>query len=230
MVNCKRVQDVLSDYIEGSLYGEDLHQIEDHVQSCPTCRILYERIHGTIRLLGSLTEISTTDSFDLRLREKIRAERSHEGNRNRNRFAVFPHLRPRPIFALAIPIVAIGLGLFLFRGSIFQEKQPLYLAGEHDQTKIERIITPPESTSVQPLYNTASETPQIPNYILSNVPSQTFDLDGDRSSLLWESPMDDQFLSDEAFMNELMNMRRPVKYVLPSAQPQTIMKTVTFNP
>jgi len=79
MVNCKRVQDVLSDYIEGSLYGEDLHQIEDHVQSCPTCRILYERIHGTIRLLGSLTEISTTDSFDLRLREKIRKWRKSIG-------------------------------------------------------------------------------------------------------------------------------------------------------
>ena len=230
MINCKRVQDVLSDFIEGSLYEKDLHHIEDHLSGCATCNTLYERVRGTIRLLDSLPAVSPSVDFEQGLREKLHAERNREGKRFPNRLPLFPFLRPRPIFALVIPIVAIGLGVFLFRGSIFQEQQPVSLATGTDQTKIERFTTPPESTSADTPYQAASGVRQNPNYILSNMSPQTFDLDGVSAPLLWESAREGQFLSGESFMDAQMNVRRPVKYILSSVQPPTIMKTVTFDP
>jgi len=228
MVNCKRVQDVLSDYIEGSLSKETLQHVEDHIQACLTCRHLNESVRNTVHLLGSLSEISPSDTFEQNLRVKIRAERSREGHRIWNRMPSFPRLRPWP--ALVVSMTLLAVGLFLFRGSLFQEQQPLFLTDSNDQRKIERVNMSPESTSVFSPSDMDGESFQIPNYILSTFSPQTSELQGEFHSPWWESSTNDQSLSEKALMLEQWYRQNTVRYVLPSAQPQATMKTVTFNP
>jgi hypothetical protein len=230
MGDCKRVQDILSDYLEGSLSGERHRRIEGHIHLCPTCRNLYEGIKGTVRLLGSLPAITPSDVFEQHLKEKIRAERYREHHRIRLHIPSLPLLRPWPVFTLSLAVVIIGLGFIFFRGLLFPEKQPFILANGASQTKIERLSSPSGSTSVSSPFDVVHGIDQTPNYILSTFPSHQTELSGQYDSPFWEAYSGSQFPFEEDPTEQLRYQQHTVRYILPSVQPQTPVKAMTFNP
>jgi len=221
MAKCKRVQDGLSDYIEGTLSGESLREVEDHIKICQQCKMLSERMHSTIQLLGSLPDISTSDTFELKLRQRIREARSSERNRFRKGILSFPLFRPVPAFSLSAAVVLIGAVVFLFRGSLFPEKQPLIFVNGADQTKIERLSAPSESTGISNPYHVVNE---------ASVPAGMFDPRQQYHSPFWDVSSDDQLAAEDDWMIAPQYGQHTVRYVLPSAQPQVARRTVTFNP
>lgn len=230
MVDCQRIHDSLSDYIEGSLEGKRFQAVEAHLKRCPACMGLCERVRKTMLLLGSLPEIAPSLTFEQKLRERTRAERARAERRLWDRLPSFRFPRPRPAFTFSVVVLTVTLGLFLFRGSLFQGEQPLILTDAEDQTKIERFTPPPESTDAESPIRLAREGATAPNYVLSGLSPQILELRREYYPLLWE-PFDKQTsIAGETNGQEPAQRQYTVRYVLPSAYPQTTAKTVTFNP
>jgi predicted anti-sigma-YlaC factor YlaD len=49
-IDCKRLWEFLSDYIDGDLNDELCHKIEEHMACCEDCRVVVDTTHKTIRL------------------------------------------------------------------------------------------------------------------------------------------------------------------------------------
>lgn len=53
-MNCRRVSNLLSAYMDAELAGAEMLEIRAHLDRCPTCQREYESLLQTKRLLGSL--------------------------------------------------------------------------------------------------------------------------------------------------------------------------------
>jgi anti-sigma factor RsiW len=53
-LNCRKVNSLLSAYIDAELTGEEMHAVSVHLNSCPTCRLEQESLQETKRLVASL--------------------------------------------------------------------------------------------------------------------------------------------------------------------------------
>ena len=230
MGDCKRVQEVLSDYLEGSLPGDHLRRIENHIHHCPACRNLCEGIKGTMRLLGSLSPIVPSDVFEQHLKEKIRAERYREYHRIGQRIASFPLLRPWPAFSLSLAVIIIGLGFLFFKGSLFPDKQPLFFADDGSQTKIERLSSPSESISVAGPFDVVRGNRYGSPDVASAFPPQQAEWTGPYDSPFWDASPGTQFSYEEDLMEQFQYHQHTVRYILPAVQPQTSVKAMTFSP
>ena len=229
MISCKWIQNSLSDIIEGSLKEEKLQAVEAHIQQCPMCKNLRERVRKTMLMLESLHKIVPSETFDQNLREKLRRERVREHRRLWDRLPSFRSVRPWPAFAISIVIVAVGLGLIFLGGSLFQSDQPLYFA-EGDDQWIERVSSLTESTSVDSPFRLTSQGDEIPHYVLPALSPQILELSREYRSPLWESLVDGESIFEKDRTSGQSHMQHTVRYVLPSAYPQATRKARTFNP
>lgn len=59
-LTCREVIDLVTDYFEGVLSISDRIRFEEHVMSCPPCRVYLEQMQETIRLLGRIPEESVS--------------------------------------------------------------------------------------------------------------------------------------------------------------------------
>lgn len=72
-MNCRRVSNLLSAYLDAELAGAEMLDIRDHLSRCPFCAREYEGLRQTKRLLGALAlrmpEVGT--DFEARLRQSV---------------------------------------------------------------------------------------------------------------------------------------------------------------
>lgn len=72
-LNCRRVSNLLSAYLDAELAGTEMLDIRDHLSRCPSCAREYDELRQTKRLLGTLalrTPEAGTD-FETRLRQSV---------------------------------------------------------------------------------------------------------------------------------------------------------------
>jgi len=55
-LTCKELVELVTDYLEGALSGEDAARFEHHLSLCPGCTTYVEQFRETIRLTGTLRE------------------------------------------------------------------------------------------------------------------------------------------------------------------------------
>jgi anti-sigma factor RsiW len=55
-LSCRELIELVTDYLEQALPPADRLRFEEHVATCPPCRIHLQQMRETIRLLGELTE------------------------------------------------------------------------------------------------------------------------------------------------------------------------------
>ena len=53
---CREAVDLVTDYLEGVLQGEDRATLERHLAWCDWCATYFDQMRETIRLAGSLRE------------------------------------------------------------------------------------------------------------------------------------------------------------------------------
>ena len=148
MINCKRAEDFMSDYLEGLLVEKKRKTMENHLQDCSRCASICENMQRTIHVLGTVAEIAPSPSFERTLREKLQEDRDRS---DRTVWKWFPSItlyRPRPAFTFSLILIFIGLGVFFFRDSLFQKEQALFVASDGMQTRIERDSASTETTHV----------------------------------------------------------------------------------
>jgi anti-sigma factor RsiW len=55
-LTCHEVVQIITDYLEDALPGEDRRRVEEHLAVCDGCTTYLEQMRETIRLTGMLTE------------------------------------------------------------------------------------------------------------------------------------------------------------------------------
>ena len=55
-LTCKELVELVTDYLEGALPPSDRSRFDEHLTTCPYCRIYLDQMRQTIRALGHLPE------------------------------------------------------------------------------------------------------------------------------------------------------------------------------
>jgi anti-sigma factor RsiW len=55
-LTCRELVELVTDYLEGALPPSDRSRFDEHLTTCPYCRIYLDQIRQTILVLGHLPE------------------------------------------------------------------------------------------------------------------------------------------------------------------------------
>ncbi len=104
-MNCERIEELLSLYLEGALSPKEKNAVEKHLDSCSACAQLLDALRDTCRALASIPELEVSPGLLSRLAAIPKTKK-------KVRFSLDFLLRPslQPAFALA----AVGLTLLSF--------------------------------------------------------------------------------------------------------------------
>jgi hypothetical protein len=108
MIDCDKVKEFMSDYIEKRLTPGLKTQLDNHFQQCPDCQLVLERIPKVQSLMSNLAPLKCSDDFNLKLRERI------AGNLNEPMISrsLFKKLSYGFSFALIIIVTVFGFNFF----------------------------------------------------------------------------------------------------------------------
>lgn len=77
-MNCDKVQDLLSEAIDGTLPASHARRFQDHLAACPPCRMLFADTKDALALLADVPAIEPSPGFDDAVFARVRAERRAE--------------------------------------------------------------------------------------------------------------------------------------------------------
>ena len=71
MIDCDKVKEYVSDYIEKRLTPGLKTELDNHFHLCPDCKLVLERIPKVQSLMGNLVSVQCSSDFNLKLRARI---------------------------------------------------------------------------------------------------------------------------------------------------------------
>ena len=112
MLDCKKVQPLLSEFVDGTLPEETNWEVKLHVTSCAVCQKVADDFTATARLLGNLERAEPSAGFEAALAARL-ADLSLKPHRPtlRERFAEWWQAQGaarRPVLASAAAIAALA--------------------------------------------------------------------------------------------------------------------------
>jgi anti-sigma factor RsiW len=72
--DCKRIQPLLSEYVDGTLTEEQAWTVQMHVSTCAVCSQIAEDFTATTRLLAALPEPKLSENFEAMLAKRLADE------------------------------------------------------------------------------------------------------------------------------------------------------------
>lgn len=78
VLDCDRVREDISAYLDGELEANDAEKIRNHIESCNDCRELYERFSDISLCVGQTVDIP--DDLHLKIMESVKAQKAKEKN------------------------------------------------------------------------------------------------------------------------------------------------------
>ncbi len=81
-MKCSEVQSLFSLYLDGALTGAQMQQVAAHSEACAPCRIEYEQLQSTQRLVAGLGKRPAPPDLALRLRVALSQARAEKAFRN----------------------------------------------------------------------------------------------------------------------------------------------------
>ncbi|MBN2600584.1 MAG: zf-HC2 domain-containing protein [Candidatus Marinimicrobia bacterium] len=136
MISCYQFKTIISHYIDKDISFQGRKSFEEHMDSCPGCKQLYQSILSTKNSMLQFAEVTVSDNFLDKLRTKILAERNAriEASLNKgfslNRIPSFTYG-----FAAALVAVIIGFYLFEFQTRSIPTQMPPQIVQEKIQQK-----------------------------------------------------------------------------------------------
>jgi len=109
-MNCSRINELLSEYIDGQLDKEQEALVKDHLLLCGDCRDEFESIKAIVREMGSLDTIKAPDDFLVSLHGRIKSDSWFQRIKD---FLYIP-ARIRIPVELATLATAVVVGFFIF--------------------------------------------------------------------------------------------------------------------
>lgn len=125
-MNCTDREKAISDYLDGGLDARRRRELEEHLETCPSCRDVRKRLEETGRLVREAVSSAgpAPGEWDSR-REKIKRNVLDEIGRNgrARRPAGWARLLPRPIPALAAGILLLAAAGIIGRAVFFPPEE-----------------------------------------------------------------------------------------------------------
>ena len=109
MNNCKRFNEMISDYIEGGLFKDDKKYFENHLKECPTCSETVSKMQILQKKLRSLKLLQTSPDFETVLRTRIRIE-SGIGRRRLHEI-IWSWPAKVPVYGMSLALIIIAFVL-----------------------------------------------------------------------------------------------------------------------
>jgi hypothetical protein len=75
-VSCRKVRKTLAGYVDGDLDGKRESEIREHLEGCPGCRLLAEKLETSAAALSSLRPVEISDAASARILDAIQSSRS----------------------------------------------------------------------------------------------------------------------------------------------------------
>jgi anti-sigma factor RsiW len=75
-LSCRELVELVTDYLEGALPGEERLRFEDHIARCGGCKIYLDQIRQTVAALGHLPEEALSPDAERVLIEAFRGWRA----------------------------------------------------------------------------------------------------------------------------------------------------------
>lgn len=107
---CDNTESKIYDYLDGELEGRAKTEVTEHLQNCPDCAELYERLKSLRTSLRNLHHLKTSRDFETVLRTRISMEKSL------NRYSVQNWPIRIPIYATA-GVVMLVAALLIFNSN-----------------------------------------------------------------------------------------------------------------
>ncbi|GJM43587.1 MAG: hypothetical protein DHS20C21_04290 [Gemmatimonadota bacterium] len=79
--DCKKVNDLLSEFLDEELKGAVLLELKEHIEKCPDCHLNVDSVRKVIRLYRDATECDCPVDIQIRLKDVIRRAREEETGR-----------------------------------------------------------------------------------------------------------------------------------------------------
>ncbi len=73
-MNCKKVKENLSTFIDQQLKAEEKREILEHLDQCPDCANELQILTKTWKMLGIWGKVKTSEQFELKFWERIKVE------------------------------------------------------------------------------------------------------------------------------------------------------------
>jgi anti-sigma factor RsiW len=67
LLTCRELVELVTEYFDGALSPSGRSRFEEHVMSCPPCRVYLEQMRQTITLLGRIPEESVSPDAEAAL-------------------------------------------------------------------------------------------------------------------------------------------------------------------
>lgn len=102
-MECKRIKELLSPYLDKELTGKETALVEEHLRRCSRCPGELERLKRTVHLVSSLEEVEPPKDFLSEIHRKMRVESRLKRFLNK---VFFPLPIKLPLEALAAVLIA----------------------------------------------------------------------------------------------------------------------------
>jgi RNA polymerase sigma-70 factor (ECF subfamily) len=83
MINCKKVQELLSEYLDDELKDVICGDIQKHLDDCPDCLVQVDSVKQVIRLYREATDTECPVDIQIRLQDVLKKARD-EGTQGRS--------------------------------------------------------------------------------------------------------------------------------------------------
>jgi predicted anti-sigma-YlaC factor YlaD len=146
-MNCRRIQKKLTAFQDGELNADERMLVSTHLQSCPSCRNVYDEMEKVWQSLNMIQEIEPSPRFNRDLYWKIHAS----ANQQRRWLPWVWQLFPAPAVTVAILLIGVSLGAFL--GNSIVTLEPLSIRNQTSYSQTLRDVdffkafdaTPPDT-------------------------------------------------------------------------------------
>ena len=118
MLDCKKIQGRLSEYVDGALDRETAWNIKLHLSSCSVCSLVESELQATTGLLRSLPDVGPSANFEAKLAMRLadqvlQPRRASLLGRVRDWWYDAPYARPAVTSGLALAAVLPAAFVFL---------------------------------------------------------------------------------------------------------------------
>lgn len=112
MITCYQFKTTISKYIDKDIPFRLRKSFEDHMESCPDCKHLFQSILSTKQSMQQFPEISVSDNFMNNLRNKILDDRNARIEASLNSGFSLSRI-PSFAYGFAAALVAVIIGFYL---------------------------------------------------------------------------------------------------------------------
>ena len=128
-MNCPIDEIMLIDYLEGELDPETARRVEQHLESCPTCRTEYESLLKVKKVLAGAKESAVDEPGESFWKENLEAVaratyRKDSSSVSMGKVLIFRRFTPRILAAAAVVLLALAGALKLGLGPLGTREMP----------------------------------------------------------------------------------------------------------